>query len=78
MQVETLHKKLISLELTKPDELHLSTCLNGNNRKYDDESEGTISEPATPNAGEDTNMEDTLAATNKKKRRKRSKKSKQN
>lgn len=66
--METLQEKIISLELTKPTELNLDDApVNGND---DDE---TVSEPATPSAGEDKTLEDT-AGTNKKRRRKRSKK----
>lgn len=74
LQVETLQEKIISLELTKPTDLNLNTSVNGNNGTNDD-GEETVSEPATPSAGEDKTLEDASGA-NKKKRRKRSKKGK--
>lgn len=75
--VETLQEKIISLELTKPDDdLHLSIGLNGNSAKCGEEEvdgEETVSEPATPTVEEERNL-DTAVPNKNKKRRKRSKK----
>ncbi|XP_017775340.1 PREDICTED: protein lap4-like isoform X3 [Nicrophorus vespilloides] len=76
-EVETLQEKIISLELTKPDDdLHLSIGLNGNSAKCGEEEvdgEETVSEPATPTVEEERNL-DTAVPNKNKKRRKRSKK----
>lgn len=66
-----MQEKIISLELTKPTELDLDAPVNGN----DGDGEETVSEPATPSAGEDKTLEDASGA-NKKKKRRRSKKGK--
>lgn len=71
--METLQEKIISLELTKPTELNLDEPINGNNN---DDGDETVSEPATPTAGEDKTFEDSASGANKKKKRKRSKKGK--
>lgn len=60
--METLQENIISLELTKP------TPINADENEDADENDEITSEPATP-----TNSEPTVI-TNKKKKRKRSKK----
>lgn len=70
--METLQEKIVSLELTKPTELNLEEVpVNGNGN---DEGEETVSEPATPTTGDEKILGENSATSNKKKKRKRSKK----
>lgn len=74
--METLQEKIISLELTKPDELNLD--VNGGNLRKDSvecEDEESVSEPPTPTSdGREIVGGDNVQT--KKKKRKRSKKGK--
>lgn len=81
--METLQEKIISLELTKPDDLNLENIVvvNGTtsdpkNIDCDEESQSGVSEPPTPTSNEGkTLLEGELTTVNcKKKKRKRSKK----
>lgn len=85
--METLQEKIISLELTKPDE---TTVVNGNNTEKsnidvnivqevgEQENEEEDEEPVTPTTPTAGGGDDSNASTGKKKKRKRSKKGKHN
>jgi len=67
------------LEFTKPDEPDLQVGVNGNGLLKMDEIEENgedVSEPATPTIEEEPSAEESSLGTNKKKKRKRSKKGK--
>ncbi|XP_063912792.1 protein lap4-like isoform X3 [Zophobas morio] len=77
-EVETLQEKIISLELTKPEDLIPDSPINGSIASKDDQSEEkSASEPPTPTTGDEKPFdEDVASGNNKKKKRKRSKKGK--
>lgn len=76
-KVETLQEKIISLELTQPDDN--IAILNGSNVKNDEDKQADVEvddedepiTPTTPTPGEELGV-----PTNKKKKRKRSKRGK--
>lgn len=78
--VEQIQEKIVSLELTKPDDLKLDVSLNGDNvfSKTEDSEQGeSVSEPPTPTTDQERTIDSTdTNANSKKKRRKRSKKGK--
>ncbi|XP_057652656.1 protein scribble homolog isoform X9 [Diorhabda carinulata] len=78
-EVEQIQEKIISLELTKPEDLKLdiptkspTTADQGENDE--EESVSEISEPPTPTTDKEKTLDSTDATTNKRRRRKRSKK----
>ncbi|CAH0558632.1 unnamed protein product [Brassicogethes aeneus] len=70
LHVETLQEKIISLQLTKPEELSIDLAMTSK-EKYEHLKEEDIVEPPSP-----TTEEEKMLDVNKKKRRKRSKKGK--
>jgi hypothetical protein len=79
IQVETLQEKIISLELTKPDDLLPESPVNGSvaPKDFDRADEKSTSEPPTPTTGDEKTFDEDLgSAHNKKKKRKRSKRGK--
>ncbi|XP_056635599.1 protein lap4-like isoform X8 [Diorhabda sublineata] len=78
-EVEQIQEKIISLELTKPEDLKLdiptkspTTADQGENDE--EESVSEISEPPTPTTDKEKTLDSTDATMNKRRRRKRSKK----
>lgn len=77
-QVEQIQEKIVSLELTKPDELKLDIDMNGKDvsSKHEDDEE-SVSEPPTPTTDQEKTLEGgDNSAANKKRRKRRSKKGK--
>ncbi|XP_023312117.1 protein lap4 [Anoplophora glabripennis] len=79
-EVEQIQENIVSLELTKPDDLKLDVSLNGDDatsRQDEGEDDESVSEPPTPTTDQERTLDSSDATTNnKKKRRKRSKKGK--
>lgn len=75
--VEQIQEKIVSLELTKPDDdLKLDIPLNGQGAEEGEDDE-SVSEPPTPTTDQERTLDSADAASNsKKKRRKRFKKGK--
>lgn len=77
--VEQIQEQIVSLELTKPDDLTLDVSLNGDDatsRQDEGEDDESVSEPPTPTTDQERTLDASDSTTNKKKRRKRSKKGK--
>ncbi|XP_072380006.1 uncharacterized protein scrib isoform X5 [Diabrotica undecimpunctata] len=78
-EVEQIQEKIISLELTKYDDILKPQSLKldqGENDIEEEESVSEISEPPTPTTDQEKTLESADGATNKRRRRKRSKKGK--